>query len=746
MNADDDMERQLDEIAETLEVTIRSLVRAHPGIEVDELAEKATSELLIDHESGEFSPTTASVVSGLTAGAALEEPELDEPDHDEPDFDAMDVDPDEDIDLETYVDLEDLITDLVYSQTFELCDQHGPLIETSDGKLLDLSHMVTNKVFTHRVGTTESEFASLAIGFDLWPLSGSGVTAMSNAGVGPTTPDPDPVSDGDRDGERDGADNGHISVTEDYYLQHWTNRRWEGAFTDGSLVAISINDEGVASVTLLDEPPPVDPEVLESFRSAYELHCEATDRPPSSDLLVAEMLLDEPTIFDEPTAPLTDYAERLGLEVRRSVAAGEPGQWHIFAAEHRLERLADWFDPSTNLATMEVVHVAEQIALGDTLGSWNPAGHVDPGDGEDPDDDATELDRVVESLSHHAVREAVSDEFFGDHEGFLPSVDPEPFLDVALDAASTEEARAAVHFMRHRMRQHRGDLQAAEAELRRAVVEDPQFNDATDRLAWFASLRGDAETAVRLWQSIPPHPETDVNLAIIERFAHAGPKPGRNEPCWCGSGKKYKKCHLGMAPIPALPERVPWLWRKAIGFVATTGITGMEQVAEVAIARAGDPGDPNAIDAAFSDPLTMDLVLSEGGYFSDFLETFGTLLPEDERHLAASWEKAHRSMHEIIEVDRAASVTLRDLRSGDLLTLTGTTFPRGAHAGRQICARAVPDGVGHQIVGGVFEVPEGEEHTVLELLDTARSHKHGAPVAEWLAGLERSRTGADDRS
>ncbi|MBI3925367.1 MAG: SEC-C domain-containing protein [Armatimonadetes bacterium] len=23
------------------------------------------------------------------------------------------------------------------------------------------------------------------------------------------------------------------------------------------------------------------------------------------------------------------------------------------------------------------------------------------------------------------------------------------------------------------------------------------------------------------------------------------PKLGRNEPCWCGSGKKYKNCHLG---------------------------------------------------------------------------------------------------------------------------------------------------------------------------------------------------------
>jgi len=23
----------------------------------------------------------------------------------------------------------------------------------------------------------------------------------------------------------------------------------------------------------------------------------------------------------------------------------------------------------------------------------------------------------------------------------------------------------------------------------------------------------------------------------------AGPKLGRNDPCWCGSGLKYKKCH-----------------------------------------------------------------------------------------------------------------------------------------------------------------------------------------------------------
>lgn len=26
--------------------------------------------------------------------------------------------------------------------------------------------------------------------------------------------------------------------------------------------------------------------------------------------------------------------------------------------------------------------------------------------------------------------------------------------------------------------------------------------------------------------------------------AFKGKVPGRNEPCWCGSGKKYKQCHL----------------------------------------------------------------------------------------------------------------------------------------------------------------------------------------------------------
>ena len=32
---------------------------------------------------------------------------------------------------------------------------------------------------------------------------------------------------------------------------------------------------------------------------------------------------------------------------------------------------------------------------------------------------------------------------------------------------------------------------------------------------------------------------------MIAPIHNTGSNAGRNEPCWCGSGLMYKKCHLG---------------------------------------------------------------------------------------------------------------------------------------------------------------------------------------------------------
>jgi uncharacterized protein YecA (UPF0149 family) len=36
--------------------------------------------------------------------------------------------------------------------------------------------------------------------------------------------------------------------------------------------------------------------------------------------------------------------------------------------------------------------------------------------------------------------------------------------------------------------------------------------------------------------------EPEPAPVVQQRHADAN-EPGRNDPCWCGSGKKYKKCH-----------------------------------------------------------------------------------------------------------------------------------------------------------------------------------------------------------
>ena len=40
----------------------------------------------------------------------------------------------------------------------------------------------------------------------------------------------------------------------------------------------------------------------------------------------------------------------------------------------------------------------------------------------------------------------------------------------------------------------------------------------------------------------PPGVFPDAPTVVVEQ-RHAEDEPGRNDPCWCGSGKKYKKCH-----------------------------------------------------------------------------------------------------------------------------------------------------------------------------------------------------------
>jgi uncharacterized protein len=63
--------------------------------------------------------------------------------------------------------------------------------------------------------------------------------------------------------------------------------------------------------------------------------------------------------------------------------------------------------------------------------------------------------------------------------------------------------------------------------------EDGPPSLSLQRLNAFADAIWAVYDLRELWRNFGPRVET----------VHAEAKPGRNDPCYCGSGKKYKKCH-----------------------------------------------------------------------------------------------------------------------------------------------------------------------------------------------------------
>ena len=76
------------------------------------------------------------------------------------------------------------------------------------------------------------------------------------------------------------------------------------------------------------------------------------------------------------------------------------------------------------------------------------------------------------------------------------------------------------------------------------LADDPHrklIDDTIEEFGWWACFHRDEEHRARRMDDLskPYDPEWDGNRVPYKRDT---PKIGRNEPCPCGSGKKYKKC------------------------------------------------------------------------------------------------------------------------------------------------------------------------------------------------------------
>lgn len=501
-------------------------------------------------------------------------------------------------------------------------------------------------------------------------------------------------------GPRAGEEPLHVDETGGDGPLAWTGPSgWLADLPVDALLAVRVTG-GAVTITVLDAEPALTPDLTAALRVAYDAEVDEPWLPISAEDLIVGMLHRDRAAFAQARPPLTELAAAAGLERRGDEFAHEESVWRAAADADRQFRFGHGLD------TPEQVDAAEEAFRGLT-GSDHPA----------------DLRRVLDRLQDPEVITAVVEELLH------PDGDPQRVAalvasaDRLLAVAGSSPRAAVAGWIAAVAAERDGRPLDGESHLRAASVAAAGWPIVEDRLAWYESDRGDAGAALGRWVSIEA-PGDDPDVAIVARFAAAsGPEPGRNEPCWCGSGRKFKQCHLGRPAVAPLPDRVRWLHRKAAAYVERRGgaVGAVWDLHAEVLAGTGEEttegtGAAAALDAAYADPLAVDTVLHEGGWFERFLTDRGPLLPADEAQLAASWLLVDRTVFEVVDARPAGGLTVRDLRTGDHLDITEHQVGRDAAIGGLVCARAVPDGDGHQFVGAVFGVPAGREHDLLDVL------------------------------
>ena len=418
----------------------------------------------------------------------------------------------------------------------------------------------------------------------------------------------------------------------------------------------------------------------------------------------------DPALFTDPLPPLSEIVEDYGLAHRGEWLAPSGFDFSRWQFERRCELLAErhGLDLDDALSLTSLVELYDRVAmlLIESDGADEPPELPVAGDSFGA------LGELGAQLADPLLAELLVTETVGSDRGGAAALG---LFAEMLEPRVPPAARVACRWLRAVALERIGDIEEAERELLAAESMDPDWPLPLIDLAHIASDRGDVERGLGLLRRAGAGPDHPLVVLLEAHRVEPRGDIGRNEPCWCGSGRKYKKCHLGREQL-ALAERVNWLYEKAAQYVHIAG--WRELLAEVGYERYRHTHDlGEALDVAMADPLVMDVVLFEGGAFAEFLQVRGSLLPDDERLLAEQWLLVDRSVFEVDRVNPGKTVTVRDVRTGDVHEVRERTASRQLKPGQLMCTRVVPAGDSMQFFGGVEPVVLHERDALIDLLD-----------------------------
>ena len=471
----------------------------------------------------------------------------------------------------------------------------------------------------------------------------------------------------------------------------------------GDLVGLRLTPAGLTLSKVTADPAP---QVGAALAATLD-----PDEPTPFDSAVWSACSADPTLFTEPVPPLSEIADAHNLVRRLDVLAPAGFDYDRWRFDLDCEVMSKRYDIDEDaaLALRTLVAIYEQMSQLITTTFSD--------DEEAPDEDApaptTEGYRELvaefgaELADPHLAEVLVAETLGRNPDGaaalglFAETLEPQV----------PRRARVAFRWLRAVALERIGDIEAAERELLAAETMDTDWPLPLFDLARIASDRGDVERGLALLHRAGAAPDDPMLTLLRSHRAEARPDVGRNEPCWCGSGRKYKKCHLGKEQS-SLPERVGWLYAKAAQHALAGGWRCL--VAELHYER---HQHQDASDEMI-DPLVIDAALFEGEAFADFLAVRGPLLPDDERSLAQQWLLIDRSLFEVEQVRPGRGLTVRDVRTGDVHEVQERTASRQLKAEQLICTRVLPAGDGTaQFFGGLEPVALHDRSALIALLD-----------------------------
>jgi tetratricopeptide (TPR) repeat protein len=317
-------------------------------------------------------------------------------------------------------------------------------------------------------------------------------------------------------------------------------------------------------------------------------------------------------------------------------------------------------------------------------------------------------------------------------------------------ALELDPGAAEAHASLGQLAEARGDLANALSAYGQclALARKARFYHVKDRREFVRGVEAarDGVEAVRATRLPDPVP-AQARLESLVAQDRGGPKVGRNAPCPCGSGRKYKKCCLPKeSPAPSarqvsgpdgrLRERLVEYVTRSLPRADTD-----RALQEFFEGRFDLPDrrlemvetEAQADFGAYLEWLIHDFRLSTGQTpITRFLAERGQGLPAEERAILEEWQDAVVGLHEVIDLEPGKSLTLRDVFTGETFQVREVRGSLSAARWDLLSNRVIRVQGERQLSGSVtaFNAPDREK-LVQHVSERYDAYRRQRPDASW---------------